>query len=361
MSAEKLAMIDRAAQAERAAKAQPHVDINSPLALCPASQAEIFLVPVRYALAEAQAGHPCCAPGVTTQSRPMAARRLRAGFVYLWQHQGPLKRYAVSPKGQLQEQALDADATLLLEAPLPGLAVAKIHDAWLLYSEFPLNPEHCQALSDSSAKRREHMRHVALRTVANELQAAHCPPLDKAAEVMAELTPDALGRSIKADPRRGTEDTAALGDTVMKAPTPANIKAYTDAMHRAREREKLIARHSAAGDQPPGEWSAEPWDGLDVQDWLDGAKAEAGDLFAVFACLDDDLGVLRDINHEQEWLEARHEQWLGENNLRLSIGGFVRSLISEDGAELAGSISYRYKERDINLTPEQGRVMLDTQ
>ncbi|MHC8356102.1 toxin VasX [Pseudomonas sp. LB3P81] len=361
MSTKQLALIDQAAQAERAAKAQPHVDINSTLAPCPASQAEIFVVPVRYALAEEKAEHPCCAPGVTTQSRPMAARRLRAGFVYLWQHQGPLKRYAVSPNGQLKEQALEADATLVLDATLAGLALQKVHDAWMLYSEFPLNPEHCQSLSDSSAKRREHMRHVALRAVANELQAEHCPPLEKAAEVMAELIPDTFARSMKVDSQRGAEETGALGETVMKDPTPANIKAYTDAMHRAREREKVIAQHPGASDQSPGEWSAEPWDGQGTQDWLDSAMAQTEGLFAIFACLDDDLGVLRDINHEQEWIEASHEQWLGENNLRLSIGGFVRSLISEDGAELAGSVIYRYKDRDINLTPEQGQVMLDTQ
>jgi hypothetical protein len=361
MSAKQLALIDLAAQAERAAKAQPHVDINSTLAPCPASQAEILVVPVRYALAEEKAEHPCCVPGVTTQSRPMAARRLRAGFVYLWQHQGPLKRYAVSPNGQLKEQALEADATPVLDATLAGLVLQKVHDAWMLYSEFPLNPEHCQSLSDSSAKRREHMRHVALRTVANELQAEHCPPLEKAVEVMAELIPGTFARSMKADSQRDAEETGALGETVMKDPTPANIKAYTDAMHRAREREKVIAQHPGASDQSPGEWSAEPWDGQGTQDWLDSAKAQTEGLFAIFACLDDDLGVLRDINHEQEWIEASHEQWLGENNLRLSIGGFVRSLISEDSAELAGSISYRYKDRDINLTPEQGQVMLDTQ
>jgi hypothetical protein len=361
MSAEQLARLDRDAQAERAAKAQPHVDINSTLAPCPASQNELFVVPVRYAVSEEKAGNACCVPGVTTQSRPMAARRLRAGFVYLWQANGPLKRYAVSPNGQLKEQALEADATPVLDATLTGLALEKLHDAWMLYSEFPLNPEHCQALSDSSAKRRQHMRHVALRTVANELQAEHCPPLEKAIEVMAELIPDTFAQSMKADSQRSAEDTDALGETVMKAPTPSNIKAYTDAMHRAREREKIIAQHPEASDQPPGEWSAVAWDAQGTQDWLDSAKAKTGGLFAVFVCLDDDLGVLRDINHEQEWIEASHEKWLGENNLRLSIGGFVRSLISEDGAELAGSISYRYKERDITLTPDQGKVMLDTQ
>jgi hypothetical protein len=178
---------------------------------------------------------------------------------------------------------------------------------------------------------------------------------------MAELLPNTFARSMKVDQIRGAEDTDALGETLLKDPTPVNIKAYTDAMHRARERERVLAEHPEASDQPPGEWSAEPWDGQGTQDWLDNAKEQAEYLFAVFACLDDDLGVLRDINHEQEWIEASHETWLGDNHLRLSVGGFVRSLINEDGAELAGSLSYRYKDREIELTPEQGEVMLATQ
>ncbi|WP_262410312.1 toxin VasX [Pseudomonas sp. N40(2020)] len=361
MNAEKLAMVDEAAQAEREAKAQPHVDINCTVHPCPASQPELFVVPVRYALAHEKAEHACCVPGITPQSRPMAARRLRAGFVYLWQHQGPLKRFAVSPQGLLQEQALDAAATPVADATLTGLALQKIHDAWMLYSEFPLNAEHCRILSESSAKRSQHMRHIALRTVADELQAPHCPPLDKCDEVLAELIPGTYARSMKADQQKNADDTDALGATLLDDPTPSNIKAYTDAKHRIRERHKVLDQHPDASDEPPGEWSAESWDGQGTRDWLENAKAQREGLFAVFACLDDDLGVLRDINHEQEWLEAGHEKWLGENNLRLSIGGFVRSLITEDGAELAGNLSYRYKDRDISLTPEQGQIMLDTQ
>ncbi|WP_339437860.1 toxin VasX [Pseudomonas sp. EA_15y_Pfl1_P104] len=361
MSAEKLAMVDQLAQADRAATGIPHEDINSSITPCQARQPDIFVVPVRYALAEEKAAHPCCVPGATTQSHPMAARRLRGGFLYLWQDNGPLKRYAIGPNGLLSEQALEADATVVLDGTLTGLALKKIYDAWMLYSEFPLNPEHCKSLSDSSAKRSAHMRHVALRTVANELQAPHCPPLVKADQVMAELIPATYARSMKADQQRGGDDTDALGATAMKAPTTANINAYTEAMHRSRERETVIAQHPEASDEPPGEWSAERWEGQGTQDWLSTAKAQAKGLFPVFACLDDDLGVLRDINHEQESVEARHEQWIGDNNLRLSIGGFIRSLVSEDGAELAGTLSYRYKSRDINLTPEQGKVMLDAQ
>ncbi|WP_337993431.1 toxin VasX, partial [Pseudomonas putida] len=132
---------------------------------------------MRYALAEEKTAHPCCTPGVVTRSHPMAARRLRGGYLYLWQDQGPLKRYAVAPNGLLSEQALEDDDTLVQRGTLAGLALKKIHTAWMLYCEYPLPAEHCQALSTSSAKRDTHMRRVALRTVANELQAPHCPPL----------------------------------------------------------------------------------------------------------------------------------------------------------------------------------------
>ncbi|MGH8466707.1 MAG: toxin VasX, partial [Pseudomonas sp.] len=53
--------------------------------------------------------------------------------------------------------------------------------------------------------------------------------------------------------------------------------------------------------------------------------------------------------------------WTADNSLRLSIGGFVRSLITEDAAELAGNLSYRYKDRDLSLTAEQGMVILNAQ
>ncbi|MDD2050905.1 hypothetical protein NPS47_25475, partial [Pseudomonas putida] len=132
-----------------------------------------------------------------------------------------------------------------------------------------------------------------------------------AEQVIAELIPASYARSMKADQKNGGDDTAALGAVVMKEPTTANINAYTAAMHRSREREKVIAQHPEASDVAPGQWSAERWDGQGTQDWLETASTQANGLFPVFACLDDDLGVLRDINHEQEWLEARHEQWTG--------------------------------------------------
>ena len=84
-----LASMVNLSDARRAASACEHVDINSTVQQCPASQPHLFVVPVRYALSEEPASHPACQPGTQTQSHPMAARLLRAGFVYVWQGSGP--------------------------------------------------------------------------------------------------------------------------------------------------------------------------------------------------------------------------------------------------------------------------------
>lgn len=75
----------RLAQADKAAQQDfEKDDLSSAVASCPARQAEVFIVPVRYALAEQAAAHKHCKPASRTQSHPMALRRLRAGYLYLW-------------------------------------------------------------------------------------------------------------------------------------------------------------------------------------------------------------------------------------------------------------------------------------
>lgn len=358
-----LASMVNLSDARRAASACEHVDINSTVQQCPASQPHLFVVPVRYALSEEPASHPTCQPGTQTQSHPMAARLLRAGFVYVWQGSGPLQRYAVAENNLLLSQGLDEDDTVVQSGTLSGLALAKQQDAWLLYSEIPLNPAACAELHDPQ-QRAKRMRQLDLRQVANTLQAPHCAPLSESKSVMAELIPSTYDLAIAIDYQRHQpalrESADQLGKKVMADPTPDNIKAYTDAMHWLHEREKVSAGYPAVSDDvtPPGEWSAEQWTATRTQDLMERAHVQAHGLFTVLACLDDDLGVLRDINHEQELIESRHEQWQADNNLRLSIGGFVRSLITEDGAEVAASLSYRYREHEIELTPEQGKTLL---
>ncbi|WP_350601643.1 hypothetical protein, partial [Pseudomonas sp. 65/3-MNA-CIBAN-0223] len=63
----------RLAQADQAAKQDfEKDDLSSAVASCPARQAEVFIAPVRYALAEQAAAHKCCKPAGRTQSHPMA-------------------------------------------------------------------------------------------------------------------------------------------------------------------------------------------------------------------------------------------------------------------------------------------------
>lgn len=368
MSAEKKAYVCQLANAERDARAHPHVDINSPVELCQASQPEIFVVPVRYALAEEWASHPCCDPGVVPQSHAMAARRLRCGYLYLWHHEGPLKRYAVADNGLLLEQALHDAPGRVANGTRVGLALDKHHDAWMSFTEHPIGPEQCARLSERKVRDR-HMRHVDLRQVADTLQAPHCPPWEHADQVLAELLPESYLRALAIEYQRTeyAQHAEILGDQMIAAPTPASIKAYTDAMYHNQERAKAAEQYAeVSADTPPtGEWSAERWDALQVKDWLATIHAQAKALYRVFACLDDELGVLRDINHEQEQVQTRHEQWTQDNTLRLSVGGFVRSLITEDAAEVAGRLRYVYHKsndsgpgREIEFSTEQGDILL---
>ncbi|WP_335726928.1 toxin VasX, partial [Pseudomonas sp. HMSC75E02] len=115
-----------------------HDDARNPIASCPARQNELYVVPARYALAEHPARHASLQPAVRASSHPMALRRLRGGFLYLWHAQGPLQRYAVAADGLLQSQPLTADESVLLHGSQAGFALDKRHDAWLLYSEIPL-------------------------------------------------------------------------------------------------------------------------------------------------------------------------------------------------------------------------------
>ncbi|UXJ55680.1 toxin VasX [Pseudomonas citronellolis] len=342
-----------------------HDDARNPIASCPARQNELYVVPARYALAEHPARHASLQPAVRASSHPMALRRLRGGFLYLWHGQGPLQRYAVAADGLLQSQPLTADESVLLHGSQAGFALDKRHDAWLLYSEIPLGADACAQLAEAGIRQRR-MRHVALGEVALRLQAPHCPPLDASETLLAELMPEVRERVLakehaqnrEADKRRTRE----LAERMKTAPTQENVRAYIHAMEWYNARSQAAMRHPRAEQEDaPGAWSAQVWEVPATSAWLDSARSEAGELHAVLAALDDDLGVLRDLNHEQEQLEARHEAWMADNNLRQNVGGFIRSLVREDGGELASLLNYRYREHDIQLTPEQGEQLLAAQ
>ena len=358
-----LATVVNLAEARRAASARDHVDINSTVQQCPASQPQIFVVPVRYALSEEPASHPAFQSGVETQSHPIAARLLRTGFLYVWQGDGPLQRYAMAENNLLRSQELDGDDTVINVGTQSGIALDKHQEAWMLYSEIPLNLTSCEQLSKPE-NRTQRMRRLDLRQVANTLQAPHCVPLGEAKQVMGELIPSTYDLALAIDYQRNQptlqKRADELGNEVIKDPTPNTIKAYTDTQHWLSERAKVAAQYPPVPDDvpAPGEWSAVSWAPTTTQSLMETAHSQSRGLYTVLVCLDDDLGVLRDINHEQELIESRHEKWQADNNLRLSIGGFVRSLITEDGAEVAGNLSYRYREHDIELTPEQGKTLL---
>lgn len=339
-------------------------DLSSPVSACPAREAELFIVPARYALAEEQAVHACAKPGYTLKSQPMALRRLRQGYLYLWHGQGPLRRFGVGQNGWLTEQSLDDGATPFNEGTLAGLALDKQHDAWLMYTDMPLNAESCQQLTKPGF-RQQRMRQVALPHVAQQLQAPHCPPLADAQQLVAELMPSMRDQALASDQHSNGEQYRAATDTLAKQaasnPTPDTIKAYVDAMCWTREREDAAGRHPAADQNTPGEWSTEAWDVPAAEAWLDQATRQASGLYSVFAVVDDHLGVLRDLNQAQATVNQRQEDWDEANGHKALLAGFINSLIEEDGAELASQLSYRYMDRDLHLRPEQGEALLQAQ
>ncbi len=337
-------------------------DLSSPMASCPARQAEVFIVPVRYALAEQPAAHKRCRPASGTQSHPMALRRLRPGYLYLWHDQGPLRRFAVAADGQLLEQGLDDAASAVANGSIAGIALNKQHDALLLYTEIPLTAAVHQRLTGEPSERRARMRCISLTQVARTLEADHCPALDSAEQVMAELMPEIRDRALSHDYtqngdayRKGVD---TLGQQMMGDPTPERVQAYVHARTWLNEREQAAARQPEAAEHAPGEWSAQPWDVPATDTWLNQARSQAGALHGVFAGLDDDLGVLRDLNREQGMVNLREEAWDHQNAHKGLIAGFINSLITEDGAELSNLLNYRYRDRDIELTPEQGETLL---
>ncbi|OHC14243.1 MAG: hypothetical protein A2180_13425 [Pseudomonadales bacterium GWC2_63_15] len=337
-------------------------DLSSPMASCPARQAEVFIVPVRYALAEQPAAHKRFRPASGTQSHPMALRRLRPGYLYLWHDQGPLRRFAVAADGQLLEQGLDDAASAVANGSSAGIALNKQYDALLLYTEIPLTAAVHQRLAGEADERRARMRRISLTQIARTLEADHCPALDSAEQVMAELMPEIRERALSHDYAQSgdayREGVNTLGKQMMDEPTPERIQAYVQARTWLHERERAAARQPEAAEHAPGQWSAQPWDVPATDTWLGKARSQAGELHGVFASLDDDLGVLRDLNHEQGMVNQREEDWDQEHAHKGMIAGFINNLISEDGAELSNLINYRYRDRDIQLTPEQGDILL---
>ncbi|KJS73312.1 MAG: hypothetical protein JL55_25265 [Pseudomonas sp. BICA1-14] len=353
----------RLAQADKAAQQDfEKDDLSSPVASCPARQDEVFIVPVRYALAELAANHTRCKPATKTHSHPMALRRLRPGYLYLWHDQGPLRRFAVAADGQLLEQGLDDPGSGVSSGSIAGIALNKQHDALLLYTEIPLTAAVHQRLTDEPSERRDRMRRISLTQVARTLEAEHCPALDTAEQVMAELMPEIRERALShdytqnGDAYRDGVDT--LGQQMMGDPTLERVQAYVHARTWLHEREQAAARQPESAEHAPGEWSVQPWDVPATDTWLAQARSQAGALHGVFASLDDDLGVLRDLNREQGMVNLREEAWDHQNAHKGLIAGFINSLITEDGAELSNLLNYRYRDRDIQLTPEQGETLL---
>lgn len=346
-------------------------ELNVPVASCPLLKDKLYIAPARYALAESPAEHINFEPAFKANSHPQALRMLREGYLYLWQDQDKagLRRFAINKQGLLLEQELNAPHNKeQSNQGEPGVTLAHHLSIFLVFTEMPLLVEHYEALQKSASKRKQHMREFSLsalqgHSVDEPPQIAHCLPAK--ASLVAELMPQAQAQAAAIDYRENGDkyraDVDALGQIMMKNPTQDTIAAYV----HTRTWLTQLEQHSYQdpGAEPSGLWSAKPWNLQAAHTWFDkiNIKAQQQDLQPWLLAIDDLLGDFRDINHEQGLVETEHEQWQEENSQRTAIGGFIRSLIQEDGGEIAQRLNYQFREHNIEITPEQGDTLLDAQ
>ncbi|WP_193073991.1 toxin VasX [Pseudomonas sp. FME51] len=353
-------------QADQAAQRNFSTDaLESPVAGCPARESQIFIVPTRYGLVEDAVEDGCLQPGYHTRSHPMALRRLRTGYLYIWQGGGPLKRYAITPNSQLAEQPLSAPHEEVNTAQQVGLAFDKHLALDILYTEIPLPAAIYTLLEQSVGERGRRMQQINLPQVAVELEATHCPTLDKAEQLIAELIPAVRERimayDFRANPEGYKQSQQAVARHMQKHPSPERVQAHIHTTLWLQEHQRVSGSIKEDIPHRPGYWSSEPWSTQGTDAWFSRARQQAGSLHAVLVAVDDILGMLRDLNHEQARTTEIEEEWNELNGHKGLMAGFINSLREEDGAELAGIISYRYREQDMQLTPEQGELLLQAQ
>ncbi|NLB99638.1 MAG: hypothetical protein GX789_00065, partial [Pseudomonas formosensis] len=351
---------DQAAQREFAIDA-----LESPVASCPAREGEIFIVPTRYALVEDAVDDAYLQPGYSTRSHPIAVRRLRPGYLYVWQGEGLLRRFAITPGSQLLEQPLGAPHTQFKTGPQVGLALNKHLPLGILYTEVPLSEAICSLLAESADERGRKMQIISLPKVAVELETTHCPSLDRAEELIPELVPAIRNRIIAYEFRanRGAYEQSqqAVARHMQEYPSPERVQAHINTTLWLQDLQRVSAEVKEDISHRPGYWSSEAWNPQRSDAWLRQARQQAGGLHAVMVAVDDILGMLRDLNHEQARTTEMEEQWNELNGHKSLMAGFINSLRHEDGAELAGIINYRYRDVDMQLTPEQGELLLQAQ
>lgn len=214
--------------------------------------------------------------------------------MYVWQGKGPLERYAVAENGLLCKQRLDDDDTVVSVGNLTGMALDKLREAWMLYTEIPINATYREQLSEQQV-RAKRMRRLDLLKVTNTLQAPHCTSLTEANRVMGELLADTHERALALDYLHNgaayQEGERQLGQQILadthSPPLNIKIKAYTDARRWNNERAAVASRNpQIKADSPPmGEWSTAPWALFRTTEVMELAHNQAQGLYTVLACL----------------------------------------------------------------------------
>ena len=333
---------------------------------CPLLKKEIYITPVRYAFSEQAASHKNFKPTHQAKSHPHAIRMLRKGYLYLWQDNGPLRRFSINGGGLLDEQSLNAPHTTDASAQgEPGFKLSSNSSIFLAYTEMPISDSECEALQKNVTRRKKYMREFSLSVLqghtANDIpNLEHCLPVDESlvAQLMPEVKFEAELEDYQKNIDKYREEFNDFEEKLNKDTAPGWGTAWVSLLISLNKMDETYSGlHDA---NPQGLWSAETWNMRVAESWFSNIKNKSDQqgLQPWLLALDDFLGDFRDVNNEQRLLELAHEQWLAKNEHRTAIAGFIRSLMQEDDGELAERLNYQFRDRKPPITPEQAGDLL---
>src|SRR5690606_8386874 len=144
-----------------------------------------------------------------------------------------------------------------------GLALDKHLPLGILYTEVPLSEATCNLLAESAGERGRRMQIISLPKVAVELEATHCPSLDKAEELIPELVPAIRNRIIAYEFRanRGAYEQSqqAVARHMQEYPSPERVQAHINTTLWLQDLQRVSAEVKEDISHRPGYWSSDAW------------------------------------------------------------------------------------------------------
>lgn len=391
---------------------------DSAIQSCPLKEEQVFIVPTRYACSEESYQFNGILSYNLNKTHNTAIRKIRPGYLYLWQASTGLRQFTITEQGSFVETAVQDQSQNLKSGGLYGLMLQANEEALLCYIEgIPLDQENTKKLSNSASFRKAKMRSVNLEQLklgANDVK--HTIHINESDQVIAELLenktkkiaeeyyqkyPDSIiYRYSEIYSSKRYEQSEATLKQYIQEQLQANNLTGEDARHFEVDLRLALYRYNKEQNLAEGIWSTTEWNLTNTKSWLDEIKNEAeknrvnlstifykaktdriketpnnpndpeykkldkldsyykNALPAYFIVLDDPIGMMADIEKTQNLEIKLFEAWQAKHSIRTTIAQFIKSLTTQQGSELASRLAYKYKGNAFKPTNAQADEML---